>query len=441
MRKNFLPYCICIFLTGFSSSAFAVPKTPAYKLGNAYTSETGNGKKCLEGHSGAMLGNADCSDSAQGCLNNSECSSKFGTGYVCAKGGSSDSGKRRGVCMYQECTSEGDTSCSTKYSHLRSCVKNSMGVYECRITCNWQKIIEKGYGVINSINIAKRMQYEYDLWTKSNLSSFSLDPAYLKSTIEYSWYTCKNGIATKCTKHNFGTTFSGAEWDNGNKSGIRYQPCLACSIASGGTWGIGTDEDITHVGSRAYSANVSATTDVGHDLAVKYTSYRYEGDASGSDTFYIYTYSDRCASGLALMANDLMTKLNNSTPFATGMGSNITKLSSAGLTGVVELGMTDVCTFWHSRGSYQSGNRDGFTCKKYNTKHCLKSDELQILTYVPKQNVTKILPSASSPTGGSSTYSYSFNKTNGTLLCCRIGSPDGNDTKNNNIKNCIVIKN
>ena len=427
-----------IFALLASVDAFAVATTPAYKLGNTYTSETTGGKKCLEGHSGAMLGNAACSDLAQGCKNNSECSSKFGTGYVCAKG--KDGNAKRGVCKYQECSGTGDTSCSTKYSHLRSCVKNELGVFECRITCNWQKIKEAGKAVINSMNVADRMKYEYDLWTKSNLSSFSLDPAYLKSTIEFSWYTCKNGRVSRCTKHNFGTTFSGAEWDSGNNSGIRYQPCLPCSIASGGTWGIGTDEDIGHVGLRAYSANVSSTTDVGHDLAVEYTSYRYEGDSSGSDTFYVHVYSDRCADDIALKSNDLMTKLNHSTPFATGMGSNITKLSSAGLTGVVELGMSDVCTFWHSRGSYRSGNRNGFTCKKNNTKHCLKSDDLQILAYVPKQNVTKTLPSASSPTRGSSTYNYSFNRTNGTLLCCRIGAPDGNDTKNNNIKNCIVIK-
>ena len=438
MRKGFLTF---IFALLASVDAFAAAPTPAYKLGNTYTSETGSGKKCLEGHSGAMLGNADCTDLAQGCKNNSECSSKFGTGYVCAKGGASNSGNRRGVCMYQECSGTGDTSCSTKYSHMRSCVKNEIGVFECRITCNWQKIIEKGYGVINSINVAKRMQYEHKLWS-SSLSSFSLDPDYFKSTIEYSWYTCKNGKVTRCTRQNFGTALSNAEWDSGNNVGVRYQPCLPCSIASGGTWGIGTDENIDHVGSRAYSAGVTSSTDIGHDLAVKYTSYRYKNDSSGTyDTFYIYVNSDRCASETALKTNNLMTKLNNSTTFSTWVASNITKLSSAGLTGVVELGMSDVCSFWHSRGSYQSGNRTLFSCKKNNTKYCLKSDELQILTYVPKQNVTKTLPSASSPTGGSSTYSYNFNKTNGTLLCCRIGADDGNDRKNNNIKNCIVIKN
>ena len=441
MRNKTLPYCICILLT--CATARAATVTPAYKLGDSYASDSSTSTtaaKCLEGHAGANLGSLTCKDLSEGCKNNSECVNRHGKGYVCAKGRDGDA--KRGVCKYQECSGWGDTSCSTKYSHLRSCVKNELGVFECRITCNWQKIKEKGYAYIGSANIADRMKFEYGLWT--NIGGTALNSAYVQSTIDYAWRTCKNGYITYCPNTKFEKTLSAAEWDDGQKGGLRYQPCLPCSIATGGTWGVGTEEDISKVGTRSYSMTASSAADIGHDLSRSYSQYKYEGDASGtSSLFPVYILSDRCGSKEAFVNSNLFTKLNYSTPFVKKRGGNAVKLEDSGFKNVVELGYADICYVWQTRGSgsrYVSGNRDGFSCKKYSTANCLQTTDMSLLVYVPKQSITKTFPTASTPTGGATKVSHNFNQPNGTLLCCRLATADGSDISGNYIKNCMVVK-
>ena len=422
MRKGFLTF---IFALLASVDAFATAPTLAYKLGNTYTSETGSGKKCLEGHSGAMLGNADCTDLAQGCKNNSECSSKFGTGYVCAKGGASNSGNRRGVCRYQECSGPGDTSCSTKYSHMRSCVRNEIGVYECRITCNWQKIKEAGKAYIGSMNIAKRMQFEYDLWNK--FSSTPIDPNYMteRTLVADYWYTCENGKVAKCARNSLDTPVSNSEWDNGKNDGIKYRPCLPCSIASGGTWGIGNEERPSKIGSRAYSAVSSSKI----NRRIRTPLY-----VESTGSALVQMNVDGCANETALKSTNIFTQLNNTTAFLRSTG-HWAGSERFGLSGAVEIGTSPICFAWHTNPNFHYVRSEYSDCPY----PCLGTTILAPMVYIPKQNATRSFPVAHTATDGTVYATHNFNQPNGTLLCCAIGSKDSS-VVGNKIKHCIVVK-
>ena len=432
MRRNFLPYCICVFLTGFAFSANAEKVSAAYKLGEAYTSEINDKVKCLEGHAGAIIGNAGCKDFSRGCKNDSDCSgfgtlasaSSDGSGYKC-----SSTTKQ---CEYQEC---GSTSvCVKKYSHMRSCVKNARGVKECRITCNWQKIIEAGQGIFGSVNIAKRMQFEYALWKSPaniNLSTYAQFLTDKSVTASDNWYTWKNGAISKCYGYGLQKDYSG-EWSNMNN------PCLPCSIASGGTWGIGNEESPSKLGKYPYSA-AAWSADLGLDLSQQYTG-------SGG-AFWVTLYDQRCANETALKGtSSYISRLNNSFPLMTRLGESDddkVKLSRVNVR-AVQLGTSGMCVVWHRRNAgensrYVSGNVKGFTCAKDGIKLCIQTTDLAELVFVPQQNVSRQLYTASG--GASRLVTVNFNRSGGTLLCCRSAAEDNSDVdvRNGIIKNCVSI--
>ena len=117
-----------------------------------------------------------------------------------------------------------------------------------------QKIIEAGQGIFGSVNIAKRMQFEYALWKSPaniNLSTYAKFLTDKSVTASDNWYTCKNGAISKCYGYGLQKDYSGA-WSNMNN------PCLPCSIASGGTWGIGNEESPSKLGKYPYSAAAQA---------------------------------------------------------------------------------------------------------------------------------------------------------------------------------------
>ena len=446
MRKIFLPYCICIFLTGMSVAAHAAAVTPAYKLGQSYSSETTTSANCLEGYAGANLNDSKCKDISSECKSNTDCTNRFGKNWVCAKGRYTYA--KSGVCRYQECSGTGDTSCSTKYSHMRSCVLNESGYYECRITCNWEKIKGEGKACLTdscnatgttktNIGIVDRIQFEYNLWQNpsgvslSSGSKFMTDISALQ-TVSNKWYTCINGRVSPCLTPNLSTTMKSTDWNNGKNDGYQYKPCLPCSIATGGTYGIGTDEDISHVGNYAYSSSLWNMS-VGEDFSYDYlkTSANLYGKVS----------STRCGNAGLYLAPSLMYRLNSSFPMATRQNQWGTYLGRIGLSGAVDLGSSDVCLTWHRRTNTNSRYVSGNTQKGYcsGKDDCLQTTDMELLTWVPQTNTSWKLSSA--VTRGT-TVTVNFNRTYGTLLCCRFGQTDTNadiDWSNRFYKGCVAI--
>ena len=449
MKNKTLPYCICIFLAGAGVDVRAATVTPAYKLGDSYASDLSTTAKCLEGHAGSTLGNPDCRDMSDGCKSNSECVTRFGKDFVCAKG--RDGNAKRGVCKYQECSGTGDTSCSTKYSHLRSCVKNEIGVFECRITCNWQKIKEAGEAVISSVNVADRMKFEYNLFKNpSNTSLLANNQAYLtamSTTIYDHWWTCKNGKMQKCQELDLEITVPENQWDNGTGAGYKYTPCLPCSIATGGTYGIQADEDISHVGNYSYALATRATYG---DMFLDLTSvYVNTGGA-----FFTQEYIKRCGNKLSYTVPHSYVKQNNSMPFTTRVNSSEkAKVERVGLRNAAELGVSDICMLWQNNsgewGKYVMGTWGKGFCpdRKPNEfagerwAECLKSTDLQQLVWVPKQNVTIRMPTALSASKGTNLKYFNFNQPYGTLLCCRLAAKDNSDVDaaNKILRSCVAI--
>ena len=419
MQTRFFPYGICILLTGFAFPANAEKVSAPYKLGQAYTSEINNKVKCLEGHSGAIIGNAGCKDFSRSCKSDSDCSgfgalassSSDGAGYKCSS--------VTKQCEYQECNST--SVCVNKYSHMRSCVNNGRGVKECRITCNWQKIIEAGKGIIGSMNVAKRMQFENSLWTNFNgtsLNSLALTGEYIGDK----WYTCRNGAVSRCQETNINTSISSSTWAE-----VQKAPCLPCSIASGGTWGIGNEESINAIGSRGYAVYMSKV--VNHDNLHKYVS--------STGTVLAQMNMKGCGSESALRYGNAFSKMNNTTPFMRWTGHDAGS-SRFGLSGAVELGASNICFVWQTKsssGTFSYRQSTSSSC----TQPCVQSTEVAHMVYVPQQSAIRYFPSASSPTGGSTFVRHNFNRSGGTLLCCAIGS-DASSIDGNKIKHCIVVK-
>ena len=432
-----------------SAPARAATVTPAYKLGDSYASDSSSTVKCLEGHAGSTLGNPKCKDMSEGCKNNSECVNRFGDGYVCAKGVYGNA--KRGVCRYQECSGTGDTSCSTKYSHLRSCVKNEIGVFECRITCNWQKIKEAGKAYINSMNVADRMKFEYNLFKNpSNTGLLANNQAYLTeqtTTIYDYWYTCKNGKIASCAEFDIEDVSTEAQWDDGKGGGYKYTPCLPCSIATGGTYGIQADEDITKTGTYAWSLSVrNSKANWYLDLTDVYVN-------TGGG-FWTKQFSKRCGNKSSYVTPDAPIKLQNSVPFTTRINSGEkAKVERVGLRNPVELGVSDICMFWKlsaystygtwGKGFCPSGSPGpyGWYCDSGRYCECLKSTDLQQLVWVPKQNVTIRMPTSSTPSKATNLRYYNFNNTYGSLLCCRLADLQNRDVDaaNKILYSCVAI--
>ena len=432
MQAKFLPYCICIFLT--CATARAATVTPAYKLGGSYEADSSSTVKCLEGHAGSTLNNPNCKDMSEGCQNNSECVNRFGDGYVCAKG--RDGNAKRGVCKYQECSGYGDTACVEKYSHLRSCVKNEIGVFECRITCNWQKIKERGYAYIGSMNVADRMKFEYNLWKNPSTTSLSGNTGYITNfdtTLSSYWYTCINGYISRCETPNIKSTMDSSKWNN-KVTGARYKPCLPCSIASGGTWGVEADEDITHVGNYPYATDLWSM-EMGIDVSQSYVET--------STNFYARTRAARCGADAMYMYPEMFTRLNASFPLTNRQNSFGVNLGRLGLANTVELGSSDICLTWHRRDQqnyrYVSGNAQHEFCS--GADYCLQTTNVQLLVYVPKQSGNIGWNLRSSVTKGARTYVNFSRNPYGTLLCCRFGADDNSDIVNSEryFKGCIAI--
>ena len=437
MQTSFFPYGICILLTGFAFPANAEKVSAPYKLGQAYTSEINNKVKCLEGHSGAIIGNAGCKDFSRGCKSDSDCSgfgalassSSDGAGYKCSS--------VTKQCEYQECNNT--SVCVKKYSHMRSCVDSGRGVKECRITCNWQKVIESASVTIDTKSIINRMKYEANLWEK--FSRTSLDASYFKSgtVISKKMHTCINGSIQPCDQLNFAQDISNANW-NGNKvTGYMYRPCMSCSIAMGGTYGIGTDENIPETGAPRWYA-----------VYVDFKSGNFGGDIETEpDNTSLYTdwtwrkyvaYVNSCGSREAVKPGvSVRDRLNSLTPFIADKTEGVIKAKS-GLTNTIELGYSFICAMWHTTGKSTRFVDANHSCTD-KAKACLQSTAMTQLVYVPRQNVIKYLPTASTPTKGSTYVRHNFNQPNGTLLCCTLRARDEEKAYDENkINKCVVVK-
>ena len=202
--------------------------------------------------------------------------------------------------------------------------------------------------------------------------------------------------------------------------------------------GIGTEFNLNKAGNYPYAVSTrSYANGFGIDLSQKFIN--------SSGEFWRYLYSTRCGNAAAF-SGDMMARLNNSVPFLTRVNSAsydanyAAKLERAGLRNTVEMGVADICYVWHRRGSsmrYISGKKENFTC--VDAQNCVQTTDVQLLVYVPQQNVSRKLYTASG--GASSLVTVNFNRSGGTLLCCRIAAADNSDivTSSNTVKHCIAI--
>ena len=423
MRKIFLPYCICIFLTGMSVVAHAAAVTPAYKLGQSYSSETSTSSNCLEGYAGANLNDSKCKDISSECKSNADCTNRFGKNWVCAKGKYTYA--KSGVCRYQECSGTGDTSCSTKYSHLRSCVLNEVGVYECRITCNWQKIKESDKALLGSANIADRMKIERQMYqSPTNAMTYlngkvgsgkMFEGSARSMLVAENWKTCINGKIASCDATNIFKQLTGAQWTT-----VSQRPCIPCVLMDGGTYGTGSDENINHAGNYPYAVTAMTWTD-----SEKITLGReYQYVVAGN--FWAHTFSSGCGSASSLMLNGLAERMNQIIPFNTLLNSGLRPtLSQFNLTGGIHLGESNICAFYGLSPKYQissSSDCDG-------SRNCVKSTVMTELIWIPQQSKSvRMYDRGTTKTSGCGTgrtkcpveTSINFNVSGGSLLCCRI---------------------
>ena len=459
---------IFTFLAGYALPAFCAPEktdgsetsktyVPAYmqsalKLGSSYSADVKGTAFCMEGHSGQVLAaGSNCAAEATGCKSNSDCS-EFGEDYVCSS--------VTRTCMYQECSGPTDKSCSTKYSHLRSCVLGERGVFECRITCNWQKIKDAGKACLTStctsskglsrsnVGITDRMRLEYDMWINPSTVDWGLrnekgeaytqtKALYLTShqtSIASRMFTCKDGEITQCNMENFDDT---PVYDNGDGTGTRYQPCIPCVLMSGGKWGTDLNETIPSE-TRDYNAyrEMMGT----HPYSLQIDRKKTDLDDSIYYTEKGATYphgirSARCATYEAIKetSRDAYWRLNRTVPFSESLGSGYadTGMGSV-LSGAIELGPSDVCMFWGY--SYGSRYNKGTYLKNCDVPFCLKSTVMHNMVFIPKQDVKKTLYSSSVP---KQRVSFNFNNDPGTLLCCTLG--DENIRESGSLLECIAI--
>lgn len=214
---------VCAFIVIVPTFASAGQTYAAYKLGKTYKSNDGS-FSCLEGHSGQVLGDPSCSG-PDPCTQE-QCLKDYGANYYC-----STKTKR---CEYQECAGPSDTSCSETYSHLRSCVRKESndGGHYCKITCSYEIML--GDIFFNEAWL-ERLKTEVMLWKtpsvaasylaahNSSFSAFGSSPRL---------YTCINGKEKEC------------------EAGKAL--CMSCVVASGGTWGVNSNEDERQAGAYPY---------------------------------------------------------------------------------------------------------------------------------------------------------------------------------------------
>ena len=127
------------------------------------------------------------------------------------------------------------------YGHLHSCVTED-GFGWCKITCNWGKIVAANKHVIKgtSLNVIDRLLRELQL-TANNFANTTfaawnallVNNSYPNINNE-SLYTCTNGAIKQCV----------------NNESV----CIPLSIASGGTYGVGTDSSTLNAGNYHYYA-------------------------------------------------------------------------------------------------------------------------------------------------------------------------------------------
>ena len=213
---------------------------------------------------------------------------------------------------------------------------------------------------------------------------------------------------------------------------------MSCSIAMGGTYGIGTNENIPATGtSRWYAVYVDFKSGLGSDVEIETDS---TSEYTNWSSRYYGAYVNSCGSREAVKPGvSVRNRLNSLTPFIADKTTNVIQAQS-GLTNTIELGYSFICAMWHTTGKSTRFVDAKRSCTE-KAKACLQSTAMTQLVYVPQQNVIKYLPTASTPTKGSTYVRHNFNQPNGTLLCCTLQARDEEKAYDENkINKCVVVK-
>lgn len=213
---------------------------------------------------------------------------------------------------------------------------------------------------------------------------------------------------------------------------------MSCSIAMGGTYGIGTNENIPETGApRWYAVYVDFKSGLGADVEIETDS---TSEYTNWSSRYYITYVNSCGSREAVKPGvSVRDRLNRLTPFIANKTENVIQAKS-GLTNTIELGYSFICAMWHTTGKSTRFVDAKRSCTD-KAKACLQSTVMTQLVYVPRQNVIKYLPTASTPTKGSTYVRHNFNQPNGTLLCCTLSARNEQEAYNEDkINRCVVVK-
>lgn len=342
MRGFLFVFVFCLV----PQAAFAV--VPMYRLGETYQSEGENGKACLEGHTGFVLSNPQCGGE-EPCTQ-SKCRQQFGDGYFCSS--------LTKQCEYQECTGPSDTSCSEKYSHMRSCVPNAEkdGGHHCEITCNWDTLAPlAAFSGLNNAEVLDFMKAEYAIWENpSKIHEAVMTPSDFIHNRRDIWNldTCVNGKVAQCPQYDITKPVTETQWNE-----MKDVPCIPCVLASGGTYGANADEDYErHAGD--YPFFMQLTEWLYMDFSVQnINSNSYES----VDGRYREHFSG-CANEKSLKSADLFDRLNNHIPFIRGRLHDsdfyIDMFNQAGAINTAEgisLGASPICSVYGLEPRYVAG--------------------------------------------------------------------------------------
>lgn len=416
MRKIVLTFICTLWTTG---GAVAAAVTPAYKLGGSYASET-TSSTCLEGHAGATLSNSGCKNVRQ-CQTDSDCGDN--KHHIC----------RRNQCEYQECTGITDTlSCS--YSPMRSCVKNDVrDRYECRVTCTWDDVKEDTSQGFKQEDLYKRIQFEYKLWTdQANAAAFlsGFTEAQLTKLFkrdDINMMTCYKGKVQKCPYIHLDQSGSPDTFYDYIDS-----PCMPCSIATGGTWGVNGEEDTNKQGAYPfYTINLERLKDVQDGKLIDIM--KYGGYARVA--YYPRGCGDTVAVAMVLKSTpNVAYQLSHRIPLAVSESINTQLIEdefakvkpSSTKPKLIGLGETDFCMTLGMTPRLQSPPDED--PKKY---YIYGYSKLMGLVYAPQQ--------------AGHTYAFdengnriyvNFNIPQGNLFCCMHTT---NYYKDNNFSPCVRV--
>ena len=405
MHKSFA-FLLALFVFGFPFAARA-QKTTMYRLGQVYASDQDADIKCLESHSGFILEHKECrAKGANKCASDAECQEQNGGSkfYYCSK--------KTKTCQYQECYKTafgggaigGYDICSSMYSHMRSCVdnENGDGGHYCKVTCTWDTT-SANLGLTQEELSYKMMRMRADvaLWKKPStaLSYFSAlnydksDPYSNAWDLNGSFYrTCQYGKPVQCG-------FKSLLQLTAKESPADY-PCMTCDIATGGSYGIDGNENVT--GTHPYAARFSVTKGWQRYGSGNDAWYKPEGSASGEFNITV--------NGCAFMQYGA-TSTNagqNIIGFHTGGGDvipngvqilknfkTVAELGTVDIgpnsyvtqepTEVYFLGNSPLCSFFHRANRFQ------LSVRSFNTYVAGGGYNTEQLIYLPRQDVkTKI---------------------------------------------------